>query len=107
LFDEVTRNLPSLSQNFAALYEQTKRSGAKLILMQYPGFSTDIMAMYAPQAKDITVVDNEHLFDADPERYFFEARYPYAYSHFTKDGAALVARQARSAIESYLNGEGR
>ena len=88
---QAVKDIPSLKQNMRTLYEIAERDGIKLVVMQYPGFSVDALQAYAPAADYVDFIDNEHIFDADPDRYFFEPTYPNSFSHYTEEGAVLMA----------------
>jgi hypothetical protein len=66
--------------------------------MQYPSFSLELLHKYAPEADGVVFIDNEHIFDADPDRYFFEPRFPNSFSHYTVEGAALLAEHVADTV---------
>jgi tetratricopeptide (TPR) repeat protein len=98
LVDEAVRRIPSLRRNYRELYALCQRHGVHLVVMQYPGFSLDLAQRYAPPAPGVSFVDNEQLFSADPDRYFFSPRFPSSFSHYTDEGAELVAQQVADAV---------
>jgi hypothetical protein len=74
--------------------------------MQYPSFSLDLLHQYAPPAPGVTFIDNEHLFDADPDRYFFSPTFPNSFSHYTDQGAELLAEHVADAVLASLERTG-
>jgi tetratricopeptide (TPR) repeat protein len=91
LVAEAMQQIPSLERNYRELYNVTQRNGIHLVVMQYPSFSLDLLHNYAPPDPGVTFVDNEHLFDADPDRYFFSPTFPNSFSHYTAEGSKLLA----------------
>lgn len=89
---------PSLRQNYAALYALAEQHGAKLVVMQYPSFDLDSLHLYAPEKPGVSFVDNLHVFDADPDHYFFEPTYPNSFSHYSKDGAYVLADHVADTV---------
>jgi hypothetical protein len=67
-------------------------------VMQYPSFSLDLLHKYAPEADGVMFIDNEHIFDADPDHYFFEPRFPNSFSHYTVDGAVVLAENVADTV---------
>ncbi len=99
---EAVEQIPSLKQNYARLYEIAEREGIRLVVMQYPGFSIDALKAYAPPGDNITYIDNQDIFASDPDRYFFEPTFPQSFTHYTQEGAHLVAEHvADTVIEMY------
>lgn len=90
--------IPQISQSYAHLSAITRSHGTPLVVMQYPSFSLDLLHIYMPADPDILFIDNEDLFAADPDRYFFEPRFPHSFSHYTKEGAALMAERVADEI---------
>lgn len=89
---------PSLRQNYAALYTLAETAGARLVVMQYPSFDLDALHLYAPEAEGVTFIDNLHVFDADPEGYFFEPTFPNSFSHYTMDGSRVLAEHVADTV---------
>ncbi len=85
--------IPSLRQSYRRLYALTQREGIHLVVMQYPSFSLDLLHRYAPPAPGVSFIDNEHLFDADPMGYLHAPEYPHSFTHYTYDGARLMAER--------------
>lgn len=98
LFDEGLAQIPSIGANHRRLYAAAERAGVQLIVMQYPSFSLELLHKYAPEADGVVFIDNEHIFDADPDRYFFEPRFPNSFSHYTVEGAALLAEHVADTV---------
>jgi hypothetical protein len=90
--------IPQISQSYAHLSAITRSHGTPLVVMQYPSFGLDLLHIYMPADPDILFIDNEDLFAADPDRYFFEPRFPHSFSHYTKEGAALMAERVADEI---------
>ena len=59
--------------------------------MQYPSFSLDLLHQYAPPAPNVSFIDNEQVFAADPDRYWYEPSFPNSFSHYSYEGAIVVA----------------
>ena len=96
---------PSLKQNYAALYALADQHGSKLVIMQYPSFDLESLHLYAPEEAGVEFIDNLHVFDADPEGYFFEPTYPNSFSHYTQRGAKVLAEHvADKVLEIYSPG---
>ena len=66
--------------------------------MQYPSFGLDLLHIYAPEREGVLFIDNEHVFDAAPDEYFFEPRFPYSFSHYTMEGAHVLAEHVADNI---------
>jgi tetratricopeptide (TPR) repeat protein len=98
--------IPSLERNYRQLYGLGQRHGIQLLVMQYPGFGLDLLHRYAPPTSTVTFIDNEHLFDADPERYWFSPRFPNSFSHYTDQGAELLAEHVADAVLASLERTG-
>ena len=98
VLEQAIRDIPSLKQNMRTLYEIAQRDGIQLVVMQYPGFPVDALQAWAPPAPGVLYIDNEHLFDADPDGYFFEPTYPNSFSHYTEDGAREMAAHVLPTI---------
>ncbi len=98
LVAEAVDRIPSLERNYRQLYAMAQRRGIRLVVMQYPGFSVDLAQQYAPPAPGVRFIDNEHLFDADPDRYWFSPRFPNSFSHYTEEGAGLVAERVAQVV---------
>ncbi len=98
LVAEAMERIPSLERNYRELYNITQRNGIHLVVMQYPSFSLDLLHAYAPPDPGVTFVDNEHLFDADPDRYFFSPTFPNSFSHYTDEGSRLLAEHLADTV---------
>ena len=98
ILEQAVEDIPSLRQNMRTLYEIAERDGITLVVMQYPGFPVDALAAYAPAREGVVFIDNEHLFDADPDAYFFEPTYPNSFSHYTEAGATRMASHVLPTI---------
>ena len=98
LVAEAVERIPSLRRNYRQLYAFAQRNGIQLVVMQYPGFGLDLLHGYAPPTAGVHFIDNEHVFDADPERYFFSPRFPNSFSHYTEEGAELVAQRVADSV---------
>lgn len=98
LFDEAVAEIPVLAENYRRLYRLADAYGAQLFVMQYPGFRADVMQKYAPPAPNVRYIDNEHLFDADPDGLFFEPQFPFSFSHYTKEGARLLGEHVADEL---------
>ena len=90
---QAVEDIPSLRRNMGTLYEIAERDGIRLLVMQYPGFSVSALEAYAPPRRGVSHIDHEHLFDADPDAYFFEPTYPNSFSHYTEAGAVKMAEE--------------
>lgn len=102
VYQAAAERIPGLAANYRRLYDLAESQGFRLIVMQYPAFPMSALHTYAPEHPGVRFVDNEHLFDADPDRYFFEPQFPFSFSHYTRDGAALLAHQAAEAVRAEL-----
>ncbi len=91
VLEMAVEHTPSLKQNYAALYQLAEQYGARLVIMQYPAFDLDSLHLYAPEKPGVEFIDNLHVFDADPEGYFFEPTFPNSFSHYTNAGAHVLA----------------
>ncbi len=98
LMAEAVESIPSLAEGYRRLYALAGREGIQLIVMQYPSFSLQTLHRYAPPAEGVVFVDNEHVFDADPDAYFFEPRFPHSFSHYTEEGARVLAEHIADAL---------
>ncbi len=98
LLEHAVGQIPSLAESYRRLYELTRREGIQLIVMQYPSFSLELLHRYAPPADDVLFIDNKQLFAASPDDYFFEPRFPYSFSHYTEQGAGVLARHVANTI---------
>ena len=90
--------IPSIEANYRRLYELASGNDIKLVVMQYPFFSLDLLHQYAPEAEGVEFIDNEHIFDAAPEEYIFDPRYPWAFAHYTEDGARVLAAHVADTV---------
>jgi tetratricopeptide (TPR) repeat protein len=102
---QAVEDIPSLRQNMRTLYEIAERDGIRLVVMQYPGFSVSALEAYAPPRSGVSHIDQEHLFDADPDAYFFEPTYPNSFSHYTEAGAVKMANEILPYILAIADGE--
>jgi len=91
LFDEAVATIPSLADSHARLFELAGARGVHVVVMQYPTFSLADLHKYAPPTAGVSFVDNEHLFEDDPDRYFHEPGFPHSFSHYTEAGAHKLA----------------
>jgi tetratricopeptide (TPR) repeat protein len=91
LVADAVERIPSLRRSYRELYAVAQRNGIHLVVMQYPSFGLELLHRYAPPAPGVSFIDNEHLFDADPDGYFFAPTFPHSFSHYTHDGARLLA----------------
>jgi len=98
LMVDAVAQVPSLKENYGRLYELTEREGIQLVVMQYPSFSQEALHLYAPAAEDVVFIDNEHVFDADPDGYFFEPKFPHSFSHYTESGAEVLAEHVADTL---------
>ena len=98
LVAEAMEQIPSLERNYRELYNVTQRNGIHLVVMQYPSFSLDLLHNYAPPDPGVSFIDNEHLFDADPDRYFFSPTFPNSFSHYTAEGSELLAEHVADTV---------
>jgi tetratricopeptide (TPR) repeat protein len=89
---------PSLEANHQALYDIAQSNGIQLIVMQYPSFGLAPVHLYAPEAPGVVFIDNEHVFDADPEGYFFKPTYPQSFTHYTNAGAEVLAAHVADTV---------
>ena len=100
VLDRAVEATPSLEKNYAELYDLARQHGARLVVMQYPGFALEPMHRYAPPDADVVFIDNEHVFDADPEGYFIEPTYPQSFTHYTKVGARVLAEHVADTVSA-------
>ena len=91
LFDEAVAGIPSLRESHTHLYELSRQRGIHVVVMQYPTFSLEDLHKYAPPAPGVSFVDNARVFQADPDGYFHEPGFPHSFSHYTKQGAEVLA----------------
>ena len=91
LFLHASENIPSVAESYQTLYDLGEQHGFQIMVMQYPSFSLENHHIFAPPKEGVEFIDNEHVFEEDPERYFYEPRFPYSYSHYTKKGAEVLA----------------
>ncbi len=102
LFDEAVATVPTLRTSHERLYEITEGHGLGLMVMQYPSFSLESLHRYAPVREGVTYVDNEHVFAENPDAYFYEPSFPHAFSHYTLDGAVVLAEHVADAVMERL-----
>ena len=98
LLSAAVERIPSLKDSHEALYEITARKGIRLIVMQYPSFSLDLLHQYAPEAPGVTFIDTERVFAANPDAYWYEPSFPNSFSHYTHDGAIVLAEHVSSSV---------
>jgi tetratricopeptide (TPR) repeat protein len=97
---------PSLRQNYAALYALAEQQGIQLVVMQYPSFDLASLHLYAPEKPGVAFIDNLHVFDADPEAYFFEPTFPNSFSHYTQEGAHVLAEHVADRVLELFAADG-
>jgi predicted Zn-dependent protease len=98
LLASAVERIPSLKDSHEALYEIAAREGIRLIVMQYPSFSLDLLHQYAPEAPGVTFIDNERVFTANPDAYWYEPSFPNSFSHYTHDGALVLAEHVSNSV---------
>lgn len=98
LFDEAVARIPSIAASYRELYTIAEREGIDLAVMQYPSFSLELLHKYAPEKDGVIFIDNEHVFDENPDGYFFEPRFPNSFSHYTDEGAEVLARHVADTV---------
>ena len=105
LLAHAVRQIPSIGANYRRLYELADRNDIKLVVMQYPFFSLDLLRQYAPPKKGVVFIDNEHIFDAAPDEYVFDPRFPWAFTHYTEEGSRVLAENvADTVLELFAGG---
>lgn len=100
LFDEAVAAIPSLQESHARLYALAREQGIHLVVMQYPSFSLELLHKYAPPAPGVSFIDNESVFATDPDAYFHEPGFPHSFSHYTEEGARVLATHVADHILS-------
>ena len=98
LFDEAVARIPSIAASYRELYAIAERQGIDLAVMQYPSFSLELLHKYAPEKDGVIFIDNEHVFDENPDGYFFEPRFPNSFSHYTNEGAEVLAEHVADTV---------
>ncbi len=98
LFDEAVAQIPSIAASYRELYAVAERQGIDLAVMQYPSFSLELLHKYAPDKEGVIFIDNEHVFDENPDGYFFEPRFPNSFSHYTDEGAEVLASHIADTV---------
>ncbi len=98
LIDDAVARIPSLTESYRRLYRTARSRGIRLVVMQYPSFGLELLHKYAPPAEGVSFIDNEHVFDADPNAYFYEPGFPHSFSHYTEEGAEVLAEQVADHI---------
>jgi len=98
VMQEAAVQTPSLIENYALLYEMAHRKGIQLVVMQYPGFSLESLERYAPAVNGVRHIDNRDVFAADPAGYFFAPTYPQSFSHYTQEGAQVLADHVAETV---------
>lgn len=95
---EAVKRTPSLKQNYARLYQLAEQQGIQLIIMQYPAFELEALYPYAPPKPGVVFIDNLHVFDADPDGYFFQPTYPQSFTHYTNAGSRVLAEHVADTV---------
>jgi tetratricopeptide (TPR) repeat protein len=98
LIADAVAEIPSLKESYKELYALVEREGIQLVVMQYPSFSEEALHLYAPEKEGVIFIDNEHVFDADPDGYFFEPKFPHSFSHYTDSGARVLAEEIADVL---------
>ncbi len=103
VYDIFKAKFSKTSKNFYQISHLANITGAKLIIMQYPTFSLEPLKKLTGKLDRVIYIDNEKIFDNAPrEKYFFEPRYPYNFSHYTLLGAQVLAHHLADEIEKGL-----
>ena len=98
LLSDAVKQIPSLRDSHEALYETAAGRGIHLIVMQYPSFSLDLLHQYAPPAPNVSFIDNEQVFAVDPDRYWYEPSFPNSFSHYSYEGAIVLAENMLAPV---------
>ena len=98
LLAHAVREIPSIGANYRRLYELASRNDIELVVMQYPFFGLDLLHQYAPEAEGVAFIDNKHIFDAAPEKYVFDPRFPWAFTHYTEEGSRVLAEHVADTV---------
>ena len=98
LLAHAVREIPSIGANYRRLYELASRNDIELVVMQYPFFGLDLLHQYAPEAEGVAFIDNKHNFDAAPEKYVFDPRFPWAFTHYTEEGSRVLAEHVADTV---------
>ena len=98
LMTQAIERIPAVHEGYKQLYQLTADRGIQLVVMQYPGFAEELMYSYAPRRTGVRFIDNEHVFDADPDGYFFEPRYPNSFTHYTAQGANVLSQHVADTV---------
>ena len=106
LMNQAIERIPDVHEGYKELYALTAERGIHLVVMQYPGFAEELMYSYAPKRAGVRFIDNEHLFDADPDGYFFEPRYPNSFTHYTVEGANVLAQHVADTVLDIFGEDG-
>jgi len=105
LLAHALRQIPSIEANYRRLYELASRNDIELVVMQYPFFGLDLLHQYAPKADGVYFIDNEHIFDAAPEKYVFDPRFPWAFTHYTEEGSRVLAEHVAGSVLEIFPGD--
>jgi len=97
---DAARQTPSLRQAYDHLYRSAHMAGAQVVVVQYPMFPLDSVQRWAPPAPGVHHVDTEHVFDGVVETAYADAGLPAAFSHYSKDGARLLAESIADTVLS-------
>lgn len=104
LYAMAAKDFPATVKNFGTIDALAKSKNAKLIIMQYPTFSLDFLRYLTRDVRGAFYVDNENIFNDDPKnKYFFEARYPYQFNHYTKEGSLRLAENLALFIKHAMD----
>jgi lysophospholipase L1-like esterase len=103
IYNDIASSFPQTIKNFSKLYNLSKASKAKLILMQYPTFSIAPLKKLSGNLPDVLYVDNETIFNqGNRSDYFYEPHYPYNFNHYTKLGSQTIAKHLADQLEQVL-----
>lgn len=97
---EGVARVPSVGEGYARLQRLAEDAGARVVVLQYPGFAVELLDAYAPAREGWVRVDEEAAFDRVADGGWFEPRRPHAFSHFSEGGARAVAEAAADAIRA-------
>jgi tetratricopeptide (TPR) repeat protein len=101
LFDEAVAMVPSLRTSHEQLYEVAESRGIALMVMQYPSFSLEMLHKYAEVRSEVIYIDNEFVFAEDPDGYFYEPRFPHAFSHYTLSGSKVLGAHVADHVMDF------
>ena len=103
LIDAAIEAIPTLQESYRRLYALSERYGVRVVVMQYPSFELSLAHKYAPPTDGVHFIDNEHLFDADPDACFYEPGFPHSFSHYTQEGARVMAEHVADEVLGLLD----